>query len=158
MVEPDAGGGGDDPPDGYARKAMGIRLLGDTIRRRRGEQGLSQKQAAKTWSFPYSTLCALEKGLVRNYQVTTIAPLDAILGVDAWAMLNRPDLPDVSDLRVELDELRAMVGELRAAVETIPPPAQAPAAGALEELGLTNGEISLVVAFAHLLLSRRNHG
>ena len=152
MSDPDAGGGGDLTPDGYARRAMGVRALGDMIRRRRGEQGLSQKAAARAWGFPYTTLCDIERGTVRNYQVANIARLDPVLGVDAWAVLHQSDTPPgVDELRAELDELREVVTELREVCGQI----ETPAAGVLEGLGLTDAELGLVVAFAHLLLSRR---
>ena len=140
------------PAGSYARRAMGVRLLGDALKRKRGQQGLSQKAAAATWPFPYSTLCALEQGEVRNYQITTVAPLDAILGFSAWDLLQQSDEPVEPITRGELDEVRRELAALAAAVADLAP--RAPA-GQLEELGLSDDEAAEVVAFAHFVLARR---
>lgn len=136
---------------------MGVRLLGDTLRRRRGEAGLSQKAAARAWGFPYSTLCAIEKGEPRNYLITNIARLDPILGLDAWTLLHEEE-PEptgvvVNELRAELDDLRAVVTGLQARLAEGEPSRLTP----LETVAgdLTNGELDDLVAFAHFLRSRR---
>ena len=140
------------PLGGYVRRQMGVRLLGDALRRRRGEQGLSQKAAANTWPFPYTTLCDIEKGVDRNYQITTIARLDAILGFSAWDLLQQSDEPVPPITRAELDEMRRELAALAAAVADLVPAAPA---GRLEELGLADDELAEVIAFAHFVLARR---
>lgn len=158
MSDTGAGGGGDDPDPRYARISMGVRLLGDAIRRRRGEQGLSQKAAARAWGFPYSTLCALETATVRNYQVANITRLDDILGLDAWALLQQSDHPGLDQLRAEMDELRSALDELRSALDELRARIDEtgePTAGILEGLGLTEDELGEVVAFAYFLIARR---
>ena len=131
---------------------MGVRLLGDALRRRRGEEGLSQKAAAVAWRFPYTTLCDLEKGVERRWQITTVAPLDAVLGFSAWDLLQQSDEAVPSITRDELDEVRRELAALAAAVADLMPSASA---GRLEELGLSDDEVAEVVAFAHFVLARR---
>lgn len=139
-------------------RAMGVRLLGDALRRRRGEAGLSQKAAALIWNFPLATLGAIEQGVIRNYQPTTIARLDVVLGESAWGLLATTDEPlagrdEVDQLRGELTDLRVVVADLQARLEEGEPSRLA----ALETVAddLSNGELDDLVAFAHFLRSRR---
>ena len=133
---------------------MGVRRLGDALRRRRGEQGLSQKAAAAAWQFPYTTLSDIERGVDRTYRVTNISRLSPILGEDAWELLQGPDVPVVPITRDELDEVRRELSALAATVATLVALSQTRVAG-LKGLDLTNGELAEVVAFAHFVLSRR---
>jgi transcriptional regulator with XRE-family HTH domain len=143
-------------------RAMGVRLLGDALRRRRGEAGLSQKAAAVAWNFPLATLGAIEQGVIRNYQPTTIARLDPVIGTSAWDLLQTPEIggglaaaaTDLDQLRAELVDLRVLVADLQARLEEEEPSRLA----ALETVAgeLTNGELDDLVAFAHFLRSRRH--
>jgi hypothetical protein len=131
---------------------MGVRRLGDRLRRARGTR--TQRAAADHFKVPYSTLCAIEQGKVRNYQPHTLAQFDAMIGGDAWDVYaNQPDEPvdvaaaaDVDDLARRLETLEEAVRALAAG------PADALAAVAGE---LTPVERDEVVAFAHWVLARR---
>lgn len=154
---------GDSPP-GRSRpavgnsRAMGVRLLGDALRRRRGEAGLSQKAAAVAWNFPLATLGAIEQGVDRNYQPTTVAPLDVVLGESAWDLLQSTDEPlagrdEVDQLRGDLTELREIVANLQARLAAGEPGRLTPLEAVAGDL--SNGELDDLVAFAHFLRSRR---
>jgi hypothetical protein len=137
---------------------MGLARLSRELKRARGT--MSQKAAAAHWQVPYSTLCVLEQGKPRNYQSHTLAQFDVMLGRSAKDLYDLPDeagwdvpaasVVAVEELRARLDELAAVVTQLRNAIVHQPP-------GLLEELGdlLEAAELEEVIAFAHFLAGRR---
>lgn len=70
---------------------MGVRRLGDAVRKARGT--MSQKDAAELWQFPVATLGAIEQGVDRGYRSDNLQRLDAVLGESAWDLYTRPDPP-----------------------------------------------------------------
>jgi hypothetical protein len=156
MDESEDGAGNPDDGAGLAsRRAMGLRRLGDELRRARGT--MTQQAAATHFAVAYSTLCAIEQGQDRNYQSHTLHQFDAMIGKDAWIVYSQPDVAgyDVpAASAAALDELRARVDELDAALGAL---AAGGPANRLEGLAaeLTDDELAEVIAFAHWVLARR---
>jgi hypothetical protein len=139
---------------------MGLEQLRVEVVARRSAARLSQKRAAAAWHVPEATIIAVEKGVDRNYRMTTIGRFDEPFGWEpgtAWAMLHGAEpapaasVAEVEALRLRVDELAALVAALAAA--PLPSNAQARLLSVLAELD--DDEVAQLTATAEWLAARR---
>lgn len=139
---------------------MGLEQLRTEVFNRRAAAHLSRERAATAWRVPLATIVAIEKGVDRNYRMTTIAPFDRAFGWDpgkAWAMLRGPEptppasAAELAALALRVEELGVTVAGLVAA-----PMPSGPTARLLSVLGeLDPDEVAQVTALAEWLAARR---
>lgn len=139
---------------------MGVEQLRTEVSNRRSAAGLSQKRAAEAWDVPLATIVAVEKGVERNYRVTTIGRFDEPFGWKAgtaWAMLHGTEpepaatVAEMHALTLRVDELAAAVSGLVAA--PLPSGAEARLLSVLGELD--DDEVAQLTATAEWLAARR---
>ena len=140
---------------------MGLARVSAELKRARGT--MSQKEAAAHWQVPYSTLCALEQQVERNYQSHTLAQFDVMLGRSTWDLYDQPDeagwdVPAATAAAVE--ELQAQVAEhARDSTSSLPGSPSWRTRSPLEQLldSLDRDELAAVEAYVHFVFARR-HG